>query len=197
MISLYISQKTWLHQVPAGTKLLALAAISIVVLPVGNILFLALGGCLVTLVYLSMGWSGLSRLIGLRAMLPLILGLGIFQGFVISWELAALSVTRLLLMIMLADLVTATTPMQEMMRVILPWLRPLRVIDLDPKKLSLAVTLVIRFVPVLLAQWQAQSEAWSARSKKRSGFKLIAPFMNETLRRTDHVAEAIVSRVRR
>jgi biotin transport system permease protein len=197
MISLYISQKTWLHRVPAGTKLLALAAISIVVLPVGNILFLALGGCVATGIYLSMGRPGISRLIGLKAMLPLILGLGIFQGFVISWELAALSVTRLLLMIMLADLVTATTPMQEMMRVILPWLRPLRVIGVDPKKLSLAVALVIRFVPVLLAQWQAQSEAWSARSKKRSGFKLIAPFMNETLRRTDHVAEAIVSRIRR
>jgi biotin transport system permease protein len=197
MISLYISQKTWLHQVPAGTKLLALAAISIVVLPVDDVLFLALGGCVVAGIYLSMGRPGISRLIGLKAMLPLILGLGIFQGFVISWELAALSVTRLLLMIMLADLVTATTPMQEMMRVILPWLRPLRVIGVDPKKLSLAVALVIRFVPVLLAQWQAQSEAWSARSKKRSGFKLIAPFMNETLRRTDHVAEAIVSRIRR
>jgi biotin transport system permease protein len=197
MISLYISQKTWLHQVPAGTKLLALAAISIVVLPVDDVLFLALGGCVVAGIYLSMGRPGISRLIGLKAMLPLILGLGIFQGFVISWELAALSVTRLLLMIMLADLVTATTPMQEMMRVILPWLRPLRVIGVDPKKLSLAVALVIRFVPVLLAQWQAHSEAWSARSKKRSGFKLIAPFMNETLRRTDHVAEAIVSRIRR
>ena len=197
MISLYISQKTWLHQVPAGTKLLALTAISIVVLPVDDVLFLALGGCVVAGIYLSMGRPGISRLIGLKAMLPLILGLGIFQGFVISWELAALSVTRLLLMIMLADLVTATTPMQEMMRVILPWLRPLRVIGVDPKKLSLAVALVIRFVPVLLAQWQAQSEAWSARSKKRSGFKLIAPFMNETLRRTDHVAEAIVSRIRR
>ena len=197
MISPYISQKTWLHQVPAGTKLLALAAISIVVLPVDDVLFLALGGCVVAGIYLSMGRPGISRLIGLKAMLPLILGLGIFQGFVISWELAALSVTRLLLMIMLADLVTATTPMQEMMRVILPWLRPLRVIGVDPKKLSLAVALVIRFVPVLLAQWQAQSEAWSARSKKRSGFKLIAPFMNETLRRTDHVAEAIVSRIRR
>ena len=197
MISLYISQKTWLHQVPAGTKLLALAAISIVVLPVDDVLFLALGGCVVAGIYLSMGRPGTSRFVGLKAMLPLILGLGVFQGLLMSWELAALSVTRLLLMIMLADLVTATTPMQEMMRVILPWLRPLRVIGVDPKKLSLAVALVIRFVPVLLAQWQAQSEAWSARSKKRSGFKLIAPFMNETLRRTDHVAEAIVSRIRR
>jgi biotin transport system permease protein len=130
-------------------------------------------------------------------MLPLILGLGVFQGLLMSWELAALSVTRLLLMIMLADLVTATTPMQEMMRVILPWLRPLQAIGLDPKKLSLAVALVIRFVPVLLAQWQAQGEAWSARSKRRPGFKLIAPFMNETLRRTDYIAEAIVSRTRR
>jgi len=70
-------------------------------------------------------------------MLPLILGLGVFQGLLMSWELAALSVTRLLLMIMLADLVTATTPMQEMMRVILPWLRPLQVIGLDPKEVIL------------------------------------------------------------
>jgi len=65
MISLYISQKTWLHRVPAGVKLLALAVFSILVLPIGNVLSLALGGCLVTLVYLSMGWPGLSRLKGL------------------------------------------------------------------------------------------------------------------------------------
>ena len=64
MISLYISQKTWLHRVPAGAKLLALAMFSILVLPIGNVLFLALGDCLVTLVYLSMGWPGLNQGVG-------------------------------------------------------------------------------------------------------------------------------------
>jgi biotin transport system permease protein len=194
MISLYIAKRTWLHQLPAGIKLIFLAAVSILLLPIQNPMVLALGcGCML-LAYASLGRVGLARFFGLRAILPLMLGLAIFQALVMTWQAAAVSLLRIMLMIMLADLVTATTPMQAMMRVAMIALSPIRFLGFDPKKLALAVALMIRFIPQLLAQWQAQHESWRARSSRRSGLKLLAPFMNETLRRTDHIAEAILAR---
>jgi biotin transport system permease protein len=194
MISLYLAHPTWLHRCAAGAKLGALALCSAMLLPVEDwrLLLAALGATVV--IYLSLGRTGASRLLALRMILPLILGLGAFQWALVSWHVALGSVLRIMLMIMLADLVTLTTPMQDMMRVITPLLSPFRFLGLNVRKLSLAVALVIRFVPVLLAQWQNQSEAWRARSPRRPGFRLIIPFLSETLRRADQVAEGLESR---
>jgi biotin transport system permease protein len=114
-----------------------------------------------------------------------------------DWQIAWLSVTRLLLMVMIADLVSATTPMQDIMRVVRPVLLPLQFVGLNPDRLSLAVALVIRYIPLLLAQWQAQSAAWNARSKRRPGLRLIPPFMTLTMNRTDKIADAITARKQR
>jgi biotin transport system permease protein len=178
-------------------KLFALLVASIAILPIQNPILITIGCGLIALVYLSFGRVGFERLIGLRAILLLVFGLGIFQGLLMNWQIAWLSVTRLLLMVMIADLVSATTPMQDIMRVIRPVLLPLRFVGLNPDRLSLAVALVIRYIPLLLAQWQAQSAAWNARSKRRPGLRLIPPFMTLTMNRTDKIADAITARKQR
>ena len=197
MISLYIAKTTWLHRIPAGMKLFALLVASIAILPIQNPIVITIGCGLIASVYLSFGRVGFERLMGLRGILLLVFGLGIFQGLLMNWQIAWLSVTRLLLMVMIADLVSATTPMQDIMRVVRPVLLPLRFLGLNPDRLSLAVALVIRYIPVLLAQWQAQSAAWSARSKRRPGLRLIPPFMTLTMSRTDKIADAITARKQR
>ncbi len=194
MISLYISRKTWLHRLPAGLKLFLLLAASLAILPIDNPVPITVGCCFIAAVYLSLGEIGRERLADLRSILLLVLGLGLFQGVVMDWQTAWLSVVRLFLMVMIADLVSATTPMQEIMRVVCPLLAPFRFVGLNPDRLSLAVALVIRFIPVLLAQWQAQSAAWQARSNKRPGLRLIAPFMTVTMSRTDKIADALMAR---
>ncbi len=194
MISLYIAKATWLHRLPAGLKLFLLLAASIAILPIENPVQITIGCCVVAVIYLSLGRMGVERLAGLRSILLLVLGLGLFQGVVMDWQTAWLSVARLFLMVLIADLVSATTPMQAIMRVVRPVLGPFRLVGLNPDRLSLAVALVIRFIPVLLAQWQAQSAAWQARSNKRPGLRLIAPFMTLTMSRTDKIADALMAR---
>jgi biotin transport system permease protein len=194
MISLYISSATWLHKIPAGVKLAVLAIASLLVLPVGDWTLLSFACTAVIAVYFSLGKPGPARLWSLRILLPLVLGIGLFQVLVTGWESALLSIFRILFMVMLADLVTASTPMQDMMRVVLPLFAPLKFIGLKPETLALSVALVIRFIPVLAAQWAAQSDAWRARSGKRPGFKLIIPFISRALARTDQIAESIAAR---
>ncbi len=194
MISLYIAQPSWLHRLPAGLKLLVLLVASLALLPVSNPWALTWGCAVAVGVYASLGRAGVERLIGLRSILLLVLGLGLFQALVMNWHVAWLSVARLIVMIIIADLVSATTPMQDMMRVIRPCLAPLRLFGLNPDRLSLAVALVIRFIPSLLAQWQAQSAAWRARTNKSAGVRLLVPFMSLTMSRTEKIAEALIAR---
>jgi len=194
MISLYISKQTWLHRLPAAAKLLSLVSVSFLVVSIQDWSVLLTGFALLIIVYLSLGAPGRNRLLGLKALLPIVLGLGVFQGLVMDWDSALLSVTRLLFMIMFADLVTVTTPMQETLRVVAPLLRPLRIFGLDHRRVALAVALVIRFIPLLISQWQTQREAFMARSRRRPGFGLLVPFLSQALRRTDQIAESITSR---
>jgi biotin transport system permease protein len=197
MLFLYIPRPTWLHRLPPGAKLVGLAIASIAALACTRWEWLAVGLLMACAAYLSLGADGRRRLMSLRSLLPLVLGLGAFQWLVMDWQSALLSMLRMLLMIAVADLVTITTTMQQMLATLMPLVRPARRLGLDPWRLSLAVALMVRFVPVLLAQWSAQRDAWTSRSPRKAGFTLLIPFLRETLRRTDTIAESIASRSRR
>ena len=195
MISLYISSNTWLHRIPASAKLFALLLLSLLMVSLDDWRWLVAGLIAAFAAYGSIGSPGLRRLIALRALLPIIIGIAIFQAFVMNWELALKSAIKLILMIMLADLITATTPMQSMLQVFQKLLAPLtRLLGFSENRISLAVAMMIRFIPVLAAQWQQQRQAWMARTHRKPGFRLLVPFIATALARTDQVAEALSSR---
>jgi biotin transport system permease protein len=97
-------------------------------------------------------------------------------------------------MLLLADLVSMTTTMSELMEVLAPALRVLRPLGVNPRKMALAVALVLRFVPVLLTRWRAREEAWRARSRRRVPPRLVAAFVADILQLADRVAEALDAR---
>ncbi|MBS7697245.1 MULTISPECIES: energy-coupling factor transporter transmembrane protein EcfT [unclassified Chelatococcus] len=194
MISAYLARPTWLHRVPAGAKLIAVAAISIAVLPIADWRLLMFGLCIVLGVYATLGREALMHVTALRPLLPILFGIGLLQMWADSWEAAAVSLLRIVLMVLAADLVTMTTTLRALMAAVEPVLRPLRLFGLDPERLSLAVALVLRFVPVLLALWQAREEAWRARSSGRRPLRLVANFVAETLVMADHVSESLDAR---
>lgn len=195
MISLYISGRSWMHRRSAASKLLAVLALSIVVLAVQSLIWLLLMFAGAAATYYSLGRKGKHRLFALRFLLPLILGLGFVQGFLVGWEAALRATLKIMVMIMAADLVTATTPTQAMLNCVQRLITPLhRRIGRDPRKISLAVALMIRFMPVLVAQWQAQREAWSARSYRKPGLRILIPFVTQALSRTDQIAESLQAR---
>jgi biotin transport system permease protein len=194
VISAYLARPTWLHRVPAGPKLAGVAILSLLVLPIEDWRLLVFGLAAVVVVYGSLGREALARITTLRPLLPVIVTIGAIQGVADGWQVGAVSMLRLVLMVLVADLVTMTTTLRAMMSAIGPVLRPLRHVGLDPERLSLAVALVLRFVPVLLAQWQGREEAWRARSSRRMPLRLVALFVAETLVMADHVAESLDAR---
>jgi biotin transport system permease protein len=194
VIAGYLAHPTWLHRVPTGAKLALLAAASLAVLPIADPLALLAALGFTLLIYASLGRQAVSRLAVLQPLLPFLILIGALQAWFESWPAAVASTTRILLMILVASLVTLTTTMQAMAESLLPLMRPLRLAGINPRAPALAIALVIRFVPVLLASWQEREEAWRARTGRRASIRLIPAFVAETLRMADQIAEALDAR---
>lgn len=194
MIGGSLSGRSWLHRLPARLKLAALALLTIVFFAVDSLPALIAATIAALAVYAGLGRPALARLSGFRPLLPLLVIIGALQFFSLGWVGALVSVSRLALMILLADLVTATTPMLAMIDAIAPLLKPLRLIGLDERRIALAFALVLRFMPVLLDDWRLRDEAWRARTGRRASFRLLAPWAAGLLPLADRVAEALDAR---
>jgi biotin transport system permease protein len=194
MMSGYLARATWLHRLPAGLKLLIVAGLSMVLLPVRDWQFLALGLAVVAGVYGALGRDALRRLGLFKPIIPLLIIIGGLQSLSSRWEDGASVVLRLLVMVLVADLVTMTTTMSALMDAVEPLFRLLRPLGVNSRKIALSVALVLRFIPVLLANWRAREEAWRSRSRRRIPLRIIVLFLIETLRLADHVAEALDAR---
>lgn len=194
VIAGYLAGPTWLHRVPTGAKLAAVALVSLVLLPVREPAVLGAALAMTLLVYGSLGRQALSRLKLLKPLLPLLAVIGVLQGFFESWPAATAATLRILVMILVASLVTLTSTMQAMVDTLRPLMSPLRAFGINPRAPALAVALLIRFVPVLLAAWQEREEAWRARTGRRASIRLVPAFVAETVRMADQIAEALDAR---
>ena len=194
MLGSALGARTWLHRVRPGVKLGVLAGATLVFFWVTAWWALAAGLLVVLGLYVSLGRPALARITLLRPLLPLLVIVVALQALAADLGAAAAVALRLLLLVLAADLVSMTTPMLAMMDAISPLLRPLARFGLDPRRLGLAVALVVRFVPTLFEDWRRREEAWRARTGRRASLRLLAPWLNDLLRLADHVGEALDAR---
>lgn len=194
MISLYLGQQTWLHRVPAGAKLALLAVSSVALFPVQHWWAQSLALAVVLGLYTSVGRIALRQLVLLRPLLPLFALIFALQWWSFSWQEALTLVLRMSSLVLLANLITLTTRMDDMLAAIRPVLSPLQWVGLSPDRLAFAVGLLIRFVPVLLAVLEHLLAAWRARGGNRQVWKLAIPLTIQSIRLADHVAEALAAR---
>lgn len=195
MISLTSPVRTRAHNWPAGVKLAALCAASVLLFatPYWSVQ-LAAAGCTLAL-YAMPGHVFLKH--GLRRLWPL----WPFIAVIMLWHLATgaagqglVIALRMLTAVALANLVTMTTTLADMMAVVRKLLRPFARLGVNLRAIELAAAMVIRFTPVLAQKGAALSMAWRARARRRAGWRVIVPFMVLALDDADHVAQALRAR---
>lgn len=196
MIALTSPVETVYHRLSAGLKLglLSLATTGLFLTGALAGQLVALG--VVVLLYLVPG-AAFARA-GVAALRPLAL----FVALIALWHLAigtwregAVILLRLVSAVALANLVTMTTRLGEMLAV-LRWLTtPLRALGVSTRPLELAISMVIRFIPVLSQKGAALAESYRARSpRRRAGWRIAAPLVGLVLDDADRVAEALRAR---
>ena len=195
MLTLTSPCETALHRLPAGGKLLALALATLGLMALTDLRLIALATAATALLYLAQGRAFAAfgtRM--LRPLWPFLLVLALWHG--ISGEIArgAAIGLRLLSAVALANLVTMTTRLDDLIAVLERLAQPLARLGLKPRVLALALALAIRFTPVLLDKTRVLMQAWRARSPRRPGWRVVLPVLLIALDDADHVAEALRAR---
>lgn len=195
MISLTSPVKTQAHVWPAGPKMAGLCVATIVLFFVNSLT------THIVILALVIGAYALPGPIFLCAGLRLLRILWPFIAIVTIWHLwmgnpgEGLRISlRMVSAVALANLVTMTTALSDMIGVVDKMTAPLRRFGLNPRILALSIALVIRMTPVLLEKGRLLVQSWRARSRLKSTWRIILPFTILALDDADHIAEALRAR---
>lgn len=193
-IGLYVHADTPVHRLPPGVKIASLAVFgtTVFLLSDRSLLLGCLGAVLVLYAVARIPWA--QALSQARPALWLLLAIFAVQALVDGWAAGVATVLRFGTLILLAALVTMTTRASAMIEALESGLRPLARLGIDPGKVSLALSLALRFIPVVAAVTGEVREAQNARGLNRSIVALVVPVVVRTLKMADDVADAIEAR---
>lgn len=194
MNGLYVPGHSPLHRAAPGVKLLTLLAAGIGVFLVRDsaALLLLLAGVLG--LYALAGLGARTVWAQLKPSLALLLFFLAVQGLTAGWAAGAVTALRFGVMILLASLLTLTTRTSDLLAALERALRPLARVGVDPERVSLALSLTLRFIPVIAQVVQDVQEAQRARGLERNLVALAVPVIVRTLKMADDVADAIDAR---
>jgi biotin transport system permease protein len=185
---------SFLHRMPPGPKLLVLLIAGSTLVLVTDWRWLALLCLAVLLLYAhsGIGWrAGWAQLRPAAALLGVLLAVQLLFGDAMA---GVAMVLRFAALILIAALVTLTTRVSDMVTTLQRALLPLQRFGIDPARVSLAISLALRFIPVLGERVAQIREAQRARGLERNLFAIAVPLLVHCLRMADAVAEAIEAR---
>lgn len=182
------------HQVGPGIKIVALVALStlLFLLPRLDLAGLVLAAAAV--LYRIARVPPRAVFAQVRPIAWLLAILFVAQIALNGWATAFLVVLRLTGLVLLAALVTLTTRASELIEALERGLGWLRVFGIAPAKASLAISLTLRFVPVLASITREVREAQRVRGLDRSLMAVAVPVLVRTLKMADDIADAIEAR---
>ncbi|TCS53962.1 biotin transport system permease protein [Primorskyibacter sedentarius] len=195
MLALTSSTETIYHRWRASAKLAAVSVgvFALYLIDSPALLSLAVAG--VALAYLVGGWQFLVE--GVRFLRPL----WFFVAIVLVWHVVAgdpltgLAVAlRLVAAVGLANLVTMTTRLDDLVELVLWILSPLEKLGIRTAPIGYAMALVVRFTPVLFGKAGTLVDSWRARSARRPGWRLVMPITVTAIDDAEQVAEALRAR---
>ncbi|HEV7368165.1 energy-coupling factor transporter transmembrane protein EcfT [Arenibaculum sp.] len=193
-LGLYFHADTPIHRLPPGVKVASLVVVGTAMFALSD--WRLLLGCLAAVLALyalaRIPWRQAAS--QARPALWLLLAIFVVQVLVDGWAAGFVAILRFAILIQLAALVTMTTRASAMIEAIEAGLRPLAVLGIDPGKVSLALSLALRFIPVVSAVTREVREAQEARGLNRSIVALAVPVIVRTLKMADDVADAIEAR---
>lgn len=195
MLTLTSPVEIWAHRLPAGLKLGLLALATTGLFALATPLALAVAGGAVVGMYLSGGIRfALAGLRLLRPLWPFLVIVGLWHLWTQDLTGGAVVLLRMVTAVALANFVTMTTRLSDMIAVF-QWLaQPLTLFGLSPRRLALALALVVRFIPVMLDRLNQITDSWRARSPRRPGWRVLVPATLAALDDADRAAEALRAR---
>lgn len=200
MLTLYRPGTGWLHRAPAVPKALVLFALSLAVFSLPPVWWSAATATMtIALAYAVAGLHDgalgmrelLRQLFAVRWMATVVL---VSQVLLLGPEPAVANAARLTAGLLLAALLTLTTPVSALLDATERGLRLLRHVRVDPGRAALLLTITLSTVPVLARTAHEVRVAQRARGAGTSLRTFAIPFLVMSLRHADQVGDALTAR---
>ncbi|MFL9925554.1 energy-coupling factor transporter transmembrane protein EcfT [Herbaspirillum lusitanum] len=195
MRSLYSSQRTWLHAVPAWCKLLALSVAGTALMLLSEVLSMSIPAAIVLTLFLSLGTAARRQWRMLRGLLIAAALIAAFHWWMGHPAIGVVSALRIMAASMMALMLTLTTRFDDLLEVLERVLHPLRHVGIPSGRIALAIGLTLRFAENFYAQWQRLDDAHRARTGRSGGLRLLAPLAIRALQSAERVADALAARL--
>lgn len=194
-LSLYVPGATLLHRMSAGYKLTGL-------LVAGVSLFLTSDPLLLGLAALAAAGLIIAIRAPMNRLRPQLTGIALILAFVVvatgllnGWSPALVVLFRVAALVLFALAVTITTRFSDLLDTVELGLSPMERLGMvNASQVSLAVSLVLRFLPEIFKHAQEVREAQAARGLEASPLALVVPLVVRTLKNADVIADAIDAR---
>lgn len=190
----HVAKDTWLHRLPAGAKLLALMVASILLValrsPTTATVGLVLAGALVA-------WSGAGLVRTARTLRIFLLAavvIAAVAAFTGDWAQGYAQVVTLLTLVLASLVLTTTTTVDDLLDTVTRAMRPLRPLGVDPTRVGLAFSLVLRTIPLLTQLASETRDAARARGLERDPRAWLTPFVIRSVAHAMQTGEALQAR---
>lgn len=183
-----------LTRIPAGVKFAVLfaAGIGLYLITSPQLLGCALA---ITLAVLLLTKEPARRLFRPVVGLMIIIGtVVIMTGLSTDWRAGMINGLRLTTLCLLAYAITLSTRFAETLQLFERVLAPTARIGLNPARISLALSLTVRFIPQLRQTYDRIREAQYARGLQNRPVAMLVPMIISTLQSAEQISEAIDAR---
>lgn len=198
-LALYVPTASPVHRLPAGVKLLCLAALAVLLFAWPTLT--VAGAALVGTLAVGLGVARLPVAVLARqawALRWFLLALLVVHALTTDVASGAHTVLRLLTLVLAAAVVTATTRVTEMVAVVERLCAPLRLVGARPQRVGLLIAMALRFIPVLVERADRIRAAQAARGGAPRGVRAlrttVAPLLVQLLQMAHDVSEALDAR---
>lgn len=193
-LSEYIPGHSFIHKTPPGLKLVIMAVLGTLLFVYPNTVFAAITLAVVVVLYPLARISFKVMLAQLKPIFIILVLLFAVQWLMVGWQSGLLVVLRLCALMLVASLITLTTRSSDMIDALERRLTWLYYLGINPAKISLALSLALRFIPVLAAITQEVREAQKARGLNNSVIAVAIPVIVRTLKMADSITAALEAR---
>ncbi|MFJ6078132.1 energy-coupling factor transporter transmembrane component T family protein [Pseudarthrobacter sp. NPDC092419] len=194
LLANYVPGTSLLHRTPTGLKFVLVFATglaSFVVLD-WRVSAAALAGFCV--LFLSTG-AGPQRLwAAVSPLLPVLAVIAAFQWWQLGGPAAARIVLNILICVVAASLLTATTPVQQILDAVVGAARPFRRLGADPERFALTIGVMLRSIPYIAGTFADVRDSARARGLERNPRALVLPVFITSVTFARQTGEALAAR---
>lgn len=183
-----------LHRLRPGAKLIGLFVLATAVVIVHGVIATAVALVVALALTVVAGLRGRDLWRVIHGFAFIAVPLFAFQWWQRGWEHGFEVVGDLLALILAASALTASTAASDMLDTIAWALQPLRPLRVDPDRVALAFSLVIRSIPSILDIARETRAAAKARGLERDPRALVIPLVLRTVAHAQLTGEALAAR---